>query len=537
MGINSLQGIRRLHHASGRSQGNWLLRLATGVLLTTMVLSLWGGALAAPAAAAQQVTLTILHFNDAYDLSPVDKELGGWDRLATLVAQYRQQDPEAVLVFPGDLISPSTMSSLFHGSHMIQGMNLLKADIATFGNHEFDFGPDVLAQRVGESKFTWVITNLVRRDGSLFPGTQALALREIHGVKVGFFGLLTPDTRITSNPGPDVVFADPLASARSAVALLKAYGAEVVVGLTHLPIAEDKQILAEVPEIDLILGGHDHDPMSEEVGGRLVAKAGSDARYLGVATITVEKPESAAEGAPAVKVVAIADKLVPVSIADVQPDPGMQALAQSFEKQMDQAMGNVIAQSTVELDARNAMVRQQEAPLGNLIADAIRQSVAADVAITNGGGIRTNAVLPAGPITRRNVLAWLPFGNRVVKVELTGDAIRQALENGVSQRETGAGRFPQVSGLQFAFDPSKPAGQRVLWVKVNGAPLDPAKTYTVATNDFMLGGGDGYEAFKSGRVLIDASAGQLMDAVVAAYIQAQGTVSPKVEGRIVIQGQ
>ncbi|MBL8895661.1 MAG: 5'-nucleotidase C-terminal domain-containing protein, partial [Rhizobiales bacterium] len=178
--------------------------------------------------------------------------------------------------------------------------------------------------------------------------------------------------------------------------------------------------------------------------------------------------------------------------------------------------------------------RTSEAAIGNLVADAMREAVGADVAITNGGGIRGNKEYPAGSkLTRGDVLTELPFGNKNVKVEITGQAIQAALENGVSQVEKVAGRFPQVSGLAFTYDPTKPPGQRVTAVTIAGAPLDPAKIYTLATNDYMLGGGDGYTAFKDAKIILNARDAKLLANDVMVYIRDKGEIVPKLEGRII----
>ncbi|MEW6049220.1 MAG: 5'-nucleotidase C-terminal domain-containing protein [Bacillota bacterium] len=473
--------------------------------------------------AAIAAQLDILHFNDTYTLEPVDGgKLGGMPRLATLVKQARTQNPEALLLFAGDVISPSIMSSVFKGEQMIEAFNALGVDVSTFGNHEFDFGDEVLAQRVRESTFTWVVANVVDPEGRPFPGTYPFVVRQMSGVSVGLLGLVTPESKVLSSPGAQWRFIDPVEAARKAIAQMRAMGAQVIVALTHQTMADDVRLMREVPEIDLVIGGHEHDVMREVVDGRLIAKAGSDNRYLGVVSLTIEGG----------RVVGFKDRMMTVD-QSVPDDRAMAALVNKWTANLSREMDVVIGQAAVDLDARNSTVRLQEAALGNLVADAIREAVGAQIAITNGGGIRTNAVLPAGSIRRRDVVAWLPFGNVVVKLDVTGAQIRAALENGVSQVEKTAGRFPQVSGLRFAFDPSRPAGQRVLWIRVNGQPLDESAHYILATNDYMLRGGDGYEIFKDAKVLLDPAAGPLMAEVVARYIQARGTVSPAVEGRIV----
>jgi len=172
--------------------------------------------------------------------------------------------------------------------------------------------------------------------------------------------------------------------------------------------------------------------------------------------------------------------------------------------------------------------------MGNLVADALREAVNADVAITNGGGLRGNTEYPAGhAITRKDVLTELPFGNRTMKLQVTGATILAALENGFSEIEDGGGRFPQVSGLKVKFDRAKPKGARVLSVEANGKPLDVNAKYTIATNDFMANGGDGYAVFREAKPLLTVRDAKLMANDMMAYITARKTVSPAVEGRIV----
>ena len=185
------------------------------------------------------------------------------------------------------------------------------------------------------------------------------------------------------------------------------------------------------------------------------------------------------------------------------------------------------------LDSRRATVRLAESNFGDLIADAMRAHVGAEVALTNGGGIRGDRTYDPGTVlTRKDILTELPFGNVVMLIELSGADLLAALENGVSQVPDAAGRFPQVSGLTFSYDAAKPAGSRIVKVKIGGAPLDPGGTYKVATNDYIFGGGDGYAALGHGKPLIDASAATLMASMVIDYIAKEGEIAPKVDGRI-----
>jgi 2',3'-cyclic-nucleotide 2'-phosphodiesterase (5'-nucleotidase family) len=195
-----------------------------------------------------------------------------------------------------------------------------------------------------------------------------------------------------------------------------------------------------------------------------------------------------------------------------------------------------LATTAVELDSRNATVRTREAAIGNLIADAMRASTRSDIAIMNGGGIRGGKVYPPGtPISRRDVLAELPFGNRVVAIEISGRELRRAIENGLSLLPNAGGRFPQVAGMTIEADISRSAGSRVVSIKVGEAPLDEGKNYRLATNDFLARGGDGYTMFADAkRVLPDQDAPPLANDVMV-YLRSLGTIRTGVEGRIVLK--
>src|SRR5437867_9078846 len=227
------------------------------------------------------VRLTFLQINDHYVLGPVDGgRRGGMARLATLVREVRRENPNTVFVLGGDFLSPSVESTFLQGAQIVAVLNAIGLDYATFGNHEFDFGPTVLLERMNESKFQWLSANVVdRRSGRPFGGASAETLLTLGGLRVGFFGLTMVDAARTSRPGPDIVFNPPLTAGKEVVARLRAQGAQVVVGVTHQEIADDRA-LAAAADVDLILGGHEHDPMVAEEGKTLITKGGSDARYL-----------------------------------------------------------------------------------------------------------------------------------------------------------------------------------------------------------------------------------------------------------------
>ena len=500
------------------------------MLVVFVLVALIGmGALCALPSWAQTGTLTFLHVNDVYEIAPV-KGQGGFGPLMTLLKRERAAAPDAITTVGGDFLSPSLLSGTTRGEQMIALFNAIGVDAVTFGNHEFDFGPDALKQRMAESKFPWIGSNVRSADGSAFAGTVPSWTRTIDGITVGFIGLITPDSARLSSAGPSVSFSPVLETAAATVKDLRSKGASVVVALTHLTIAEDRELAAKVKGIDLILGGHDHDPISFYEGSTLILKAGHDAQYLGVVKLAVETKESGK--GPSTTTMPTEWRFV--TTAGVAADPQVEGVVEGYTKRLDTDLATVIGTTATDLDSRKDVVRSREASMGNLITDALRDALKADVAITNGGGIRADALHPAGSkLTRKDIFAELPFGNVGVLVEMSGQDLISTLEHGVSKVEEKAGRFPQVSGLTMTYDPKAPAGRRVTSIMVGGKPLDPQATYRVATNDYMLKGGDGYAAFPRAKVIVDASGAVLLATIVMNYVEAKKTVAPAVEGRIV----
>ena len=487
-------------------------------------------ALCPASALGQSATLTLLTVNDVYEITPVQGK-GGLAELMTLLRAERATATHHLTTVNGDFLSPSIMSALLKGAQMIALFNAMGVDAVVFGNHEFDFGPEVTLQRMAEAKFIWLGTNVLGPDGKPFGGALATMTRQVGPVTVGLFGLLTPETARMSSPGPTVTFTPVVPTAQTAVEALRQAGADVIIALTHLSIAEDRVLAQQVPGISVILGGHDHEPITWYEDDTLIHKAGSDAHYLGRIDLTMEK--QATERGPRVTVTPSWRML---ANRGVTPDPGVAAEVARYTATLDQELSQPVGQTQTALNSQTAEVRTRETTMGNLVAEALREMLQADVALVNGGGIRGNRLYDAGTtLTRRDVLQELPFGNPAVLVELSGADLLAALENGVSQVENKAGRFPQVAGLRLTYNPEKPAGSRVLAVQVGEKALDRTATYRVATSDFLLKGGDGYSSLSRGKVLIDVSGGTLMATTVMRYITTKGSVAPQVDGRIVVR--
>lgn len=472
------------------------------------------------------VKVTLLQVNDVYQFSPVDRgTTGGLARVLTLTKSIRQENPNTLFLMAGDTISPSVESITYKGAQMIDAWNVAGLDYATFGNHEFDFGPDVLRERIKESKFGWIAANVIDlKTGKPFGDVPRYVIREFDGVKVGLFGLVLPETKSTSRPGADVEFRNPCETAKQMVSELHAQGAKVVIALTHLSMREDKEV-ARCADVDVIIGGHEHTLLESHAGHAPIFKMTADARELGQIDLNISRTTGELES--------IDWKVIAVD-SNTKEATEFVAIYRKYANLLAE-LAKPVGRSTVVLDARSAENRTRETNVGNLVADSFRRGLAADIGLMNGGSIRADTRIPAGRITVRDVLSILPFKNKLVKIEVTGATLKAALEHGVSRIAPGAepGGFPQVSGMQFSFDASKAPGSRVVDVKVNGQPLNETGKYTLATSTFIaLDGGDGYTMFKGAPVILPPDRAPIdSDALKRAFASGRA-VAPKVEGRI-----
>lgn len=476
----------------------------------------------AATAAAEAARLTLLHLNDVYVIAPRDGK-GGFAPLMTVLKEERAKAGDAVMTtFGGDLILPSILSTTARGAHMIALMNAIGLDAAVPGNHEFDFGTEILGRRIAESWFTWLAANARDRKGDTLAGMKSLMLRKVGAATVGLFGLVLADTARLSKPGPEARFGATIAAARDVVAALRARGADAIVALTHLTLADDRALVRAVPGIGLVLGGHDHHPLTVVEAGVPIVKAGQDAQNLAVVELDIT-----AAGATH-----LGWRLVPVE--GRKPDPAIAGMVKGYLERLDGALAVEIATTSTPLDSRRRTVRRSESTMGNLITDAMRAATGAAIALINGGGIRGNReYAPGTRLTRKDVLGELPFGDLTVVLALDGATLRAALEHAVGRVEHLDGRFLQVSGIAFAWNPAAPPGRRVLRVTVNGAPLAPAATYRVAAGAYIAAGGDGFTMLEDAPRIVDVRAGYLIANGVMAYLAAKGSVAPRLDGRIV----
>jgi len=467
--------------------------------------------------------VTFLQINDVYETTPVDG-LGGLAKIATIKQRLKDAGRTPLVVLAGDFLSSSVASTIFKGEQMMASLNAAGLDLATLGNHEFDFGDDMLITRMREAKWEWVVSNVIdRRTNEPIGGAHPYLIKTFGTLKIGLIGLCLSTTEISKADLTHTEIVDPLVSAARYIPILERQGVQAIVAVTHLSFVEDRQLAERFPQITLIIGGHEHFPITAVEGRTFISKAGANARY--VARIDLDRRANGS--------LERFFELMPVT-PDIPDEPATAAVVRDYEARLGTALDVVVGETTVALDAQSIRVRSAEQPIGNLIADAMRAETHAAVALINGGSIRGDRTYPAGPLTRRTLLAMHPFGNVVTVIDVTGQVLLRALNAGVAKLPAAAGQFPQVSGMTFSVDASAPAGNRVRDVKIGGQPLDASKTYTMALPDYILNGGDGYDVFAGSKVIMTAESGPLLVTALEKYVAAKKTISPQIENRITI---
>ena len=485
-------------------------------------------AMSANAALAEPVKLSIIEVNDFYQMSE-NQGRGGFARLAAVVKAERAAGKHVLVMHAGDTFSPSLMSGFDQGQHMVALFNALGLDILVPGNHEFDFGKDVYAKRIGEAKFAVLAANVRSADGKVLPGHKDHEIVDVGGVKIGITGAALDETPEASSPG-DLKFTPSFETVESEVKAMQTEGADFTVAVAHSSLANDwKMFRAHLA--DAFILGHTHDLRVEYDGKSAMMESGENAMQVAIMDVTLDK--SIKDGKTKF---AWHPNFRIIDTASVTPDPEMAALVKPYEAELSKELDVSLAVLDVPLDTHETMSRAGETAFGDFVADALRVAAGTDVAMINGGGLRGDKDYPAGAsLTRKDVLTELPFGNKTVVVKITGAGLLAALENGFSKLPDAAGRFPQVAGMVVAADAGKPAGSRVVSVMIGGKPLDPAASYTLATNDYMLGGGDGYAALKAAAVVKGPEAGGLMANDVMVWARKQAHVTAKIEGRITVK--
>ena len=534
-----------------------ILAVATLALLFTLISS-------GPIAQTEgPVTITILHTQEHHgQVEPArpfrGNDIGGVSARATLIQNIRRivGSENVLLVDSGDILVGTPMSSVFRGEPDVLAYNAMGYDAAAVGNHEFDFEQkeNRLQILMDLADYPLMAANVGGLDFEPDPG---FITKTVGGLTVLLIGIANPVTPSISSPKAGTTFADPAETVRQVIAA-EGSDADLIVAITHEDSFRDVALLQAVPDLDVVIGGHtfgfrgmvtrgafaspddvpdaipDQPTVLENPDGVFVRAGEGPFRgrlgtSLGWLDLVVENGQVVAAYSRNVPVVPDTEFNQGNDVADRTPlDSGIEAILQPFVDQLGVRLNESIGTTTVDLDGARENVRSRETNLGNFIADVWRLTQGTDIGLQNGGGIRNS--IPAGPISLGDVLSVQPFGNTVVTFSITGQQLLEAMENGVSKVEEGAGRFPQISGMTLTWDGSKEPGSRVVEITVGGEPLDVNKTYSVATNSFVGAGGDGYTVFREATDFLDT---QFVDAdVTADFIREAGTISPMVEGRI-----
>lgn len=441
------------------------------------------------------ITLKFVQLNDVYEIAPLSGgKYGGMARVAYVTDSIRKQFPNTYLFMAGDFLNPSLLGTVkyegerLRGKHMIEVMNAMNFSLVTFGNHEFDLDEEDFQKRLNESEFQWTSANVLSRSengtqpfkvargiGEIqIPDSYTLTVANANGAKVrlGFLSVTLP-----SNPRDYVHYGDIFTEAESAYKDLKPQS-DLLFGLTHLEVEQDEELASRLPDLKLIMGGHEHNNMKVLSGNSVITKADANAKTIYIHTISYNSKTSETS---------IDSVLFPID--DSTPsDPGVDAIVKKWNAVLEEKIqeviddpNEVIYYADPPLDGTDSASRGIQTNLGDIITEAMAMSYGAEVdaAIVNGGSIRIDDML-SGDVTSIDIFRVLPFGGEILKVDITGELLNEVLTYGRSQGGTGA--YLQ----RFNISESPRGG----WM-INGSPLEKgSRYYTVAISDFLLKGYD-----------------------------------------------
>ena len=476
----------------------------------------------------------------------------GLGHIKTIFDAYRQLADEFLLLDAGDTVHGTTLVNLTEGENIIRLMNEMGYHVMTTGNHEYNYGFDRLKELEEQADFEFVASNVKDTEGNdLF---KSFTEWEVFGEKIGIIGLATQGTYTSTHPNnvEGIVFTDEVQAISDQIEALSEEFSKFIV-LSHVGYGVDQEIARQNPEVELIIGGHSHTPV---IGGAyvdgndktLITQAWEHGKLIGLVHLDfdengnivqktaqhltlAENLDQILEDLPSSTVGNPEDIL---AVEGSEEDPVIKEMLEEIQAEVERELGEVIGSTSVVLNGERDFVRRGETNLGNLITDAVREFTGAEIAFINGGGIR--ASIDAGEITLGDVVSVLPFINLVETVNVPGSVILEALEHGSRQYPEQNGGFLHASGLKYIVDATREPGQRVVYVEVNGEVLDPDRTYNLATNDFLLAGGDGYTMFADYDV--ELVTGELFSDVLINYIRQQdGPIAPETEGRITVSDE
>ncbi|MGD1153167.1 MAG: bifunctional UDP-sugar hydrolase/5'-nucleotidase [Syntrophales bacterium] len=475
------------------------------------------------------VDLTILHVNDTHGrilpyiegTSGERQMVGGAAYLAHMIQGERSKNPDGTLLLSaGDMFQGTPVSNLFKGRSVTDVMNYLNFDAMAIGNHEFDWGMDVLQHLIASSRFPYLSANIKDERGRYLPGVKPYIIVERKNVKIAIIGITTPEVPRITIPGrfKHMTVDRPEDILPQFIRKAKDEGAVIIIVLSHLGLDADKDLAQHIPGIHVIVGGHRHTVLETPVvvGNTIIVQAGAYGLYLGVLKLKIDPDTGRIIGHTEEK------ELEKVMAGKDRPyDKEMARIIHAYYGRIQKEYSRVVGETSVALVRHH----QRESNIGNFICDTMRKKTGTDIAFINSGAIRNN--IPKGRITLEQVFILLPFDNILVTMKLTGKHILEILEQN-AKLEHG---ILQVSGMEIRYDISEPAGSRVREVYIGRRSLDPEKTYALTTIDFLAAGGDAFSPFKEGKNIMYGTA--LRDVFVS-YLEKHSPISPQIEGRIIM---
>lgn len=481
--------------------------------------------------------------------------VGGLDRIASVVAQVRSGVDGSLLLSSGnDLLG--AFYRMFQGAPEMQAMTLAGYDIVTPGNHAFDYGVELYRHALSFAGFDLVSANLIVDDPDVAERVLPYVIRDVAGVRVGVFGLMTPDFFLLCNPPGGGVDVEPdiIPIAQHMVSELQQKGCQLIIGLTHVGLARASEMAHQLSGIHIIVDGYEGESRNyyKTVDDTIIVQGDANGEYIGILRF------SFTDGlimSPSWERILTDDQ--------VGSDPEILALTETFMQEYEERLGEQIGVSNVDLDARADVLRKGEANMGDLVADTwMNRFPETDMALVNSGSIRGDTIYPAGALSYLSVNEILPFRDNIVIVEMTGADIRQSLEisaSAIRVAEDGCqdgnraptGGFLQVGGLRISMDIKQPPfcavysgkeateiiqyGSRITDVQVYQqgvwVQLEQGSTYTVLVNGYIADGGDGHYLFRQEGLAKIVTTTVTTD-VLADYIVLHTPISPEVDGRI-----
>lgn len=482
---------------------------------------------------SSKVTVQIVHTNDIHGNYAGE---GQFLNFVSWLKDFKTANPNTILVDAGDATQGTAVVGSTKGSLGVELMNYAGYDYVTLGNHEFDYGTEAIATNIENWDARVLAANIkVRATGK--PIADMYRIKTIDGVRIGFFGVVNTDyVNKVADFEKNYIIEDPVTVSNKIVKEMQKVGVDAIICLAHVGTSDEgydttQELSEKVSGLTAIIDGHSHTNCPSaacyaENGKSIISSnegnMGNGVRYL---TITIDKANKT--------VSAKSTAVTKAELSTYPQDEGAAAIYNRVYNEFKPYLEEVIGVAEVELRAARIApldsIRSSESNLGNLVADAYRTAANTDIAVINGGNVRKT--IPAGNITRGIILEVHPYSNAIVVTELTGKQIKEMFEFSLSKYPVENGGFLHISGATIKFDSTKEVNNRIVELTIGGKNVELTKKYTVAIPDFIRNGGDGYTMLAGSP---EVRSLQRIDAeLVMDYIQSHGTVSPKIEGRIV----